>query len=141
MVDCAFCAFRFDPAGTSLCDSCPLGKGCALVCCPHCGYSAPDVERSLAARAVAAFARRRARSMPVGALARLAPGCRARIASLDELPERQRGQLLAYGLAPGRLVEVLQRSPVTVVRVEHTELALESSISRAVLVAPEASPA
>lgn len=141
MVDCAFCTFRFDPAGTSLCDACPLGKGCALVCCPKCGYSAPDVDRSLAARAAAAFARRRARSLPAGALARVAPGCCARIASLDALPERQRCQLLAYGLAPGRLVEVLQRSPVTVVRVEHTELALESAISRAVLVAPEASPA
>jgi Fe2+ transport system protein FeoA len=40
----------------------------------------------------------------------------------------------AYGLAPGRLVEILQQDPVTVVRADHTELALEDDLARKVLI-------
>jgi len=43
-------------------------------------------------------------------------------------------QMQAYGLAPGRLVQVLQQEPVTVVRADHTELALEDDLASKVLV-------
>ncbi len=37
-------------------------------------------------------------------------------------------------LVPGRLVQVLQQEPVTVVRADHTELALEGDLASKVLV-------
>ena len=137
LMTCAMCGHRFDPRGTSLCASCPLGKGCSLTCCPGCGYSAPDPSRStvigLAVRAAAALAgRRRTPAGPRPALAEAAAGSRTTIETLEHVPERQREQLLAYGVAPGRMVEVLQTRPVTIVRVEHAELALEPSLSRAI---------
>jgi Fe2+ transport system protein FeoA len=68
-------------------------------------------------------------------LADITPGCRAKIASfsLKISPER-RAHLQAYGLIPGRWVLISQHSPVTVVRVEHTELALEAGLAHEVRV-------
>ncbi|MFQ5942451.1 MAG: ferrous iron transport protein A [Anaerolineales bacterium] len=43
-------------------------------------------------------------------------------------------QMHAYGLAPGRLVHILQQDPITVVRADHTELALEGDLASKVLV-------
>lgn len=40
----------------------------------------------------------------------------------------------AYGVAPGRWVKVVQQSPVTVVRVEHLDLAFELDIARGIRV-------
>lgn len=45
-----------------------------------------------------------------------------------------RERLLAYGLIPGQAVRVLAQKPVTVVQVEHTELALEKVLAACVLV-------
>jgi len=147
IVPCALCGHRFDPQATNLCASCPLGKGCSLACCPNCGYSAPDPSRSivvrLAARAAAVLAgRRRAPADPAATLAQAAPGSRATIETLEEVPVRQREQLLAYGIAPGRVVDVLQVRPVTIVRVEHAELAFEATLSRAIGIAapPDGGP-
>jgi Fe2+ transport system protein FeoA len=49
------------------------------------------------------------------------------------LPARK-SQLQAFGLVPGYWVEVIQQSPVTVVKIEHSELAMESDLARQVLV-------
>jgi Fe2+ transport system protein FeoA len=66
------------------------------------------------------------------------------IAGFDEaLSPRHREHLRAYGVEPGGTIEVLQHHPVTVVRVEHTELALDAGIAARVLVtepAPHAPP-
>lgn len=138
LVDCAMCGHRFDPRAASACSSCPLGKGCSLACCPSCGYSVPDPGRSallrLARRLAAARVRPRVPTA-VAVLADAAPGTHVEIDTLDDVPDRYRDQLLAYGLAPGRLVEVLQSDPATVVRIEHAELALERSLSRTIRVA------
>ena len=143
-VSCAMCGHRFDPQEASICASCPLGKGCSLVCCPSCGYSAPDPARStlvrLAARAAAGFAGgRRVPAGPGATLAQAAPGSRVTIETLEQVPVRERDQLLAYGIAPGHVVDVLQIRPVTIVRVEHAELAFETTLGHAIGIA--ASPA
>jgi ferrous iron transport protein A len=140
LVPCGLCGHRFDPRETSLCASCPFGKGCSLSCCPNCGYSAPDPGRStvvrLAARAALLLAGRRRVSPGGGAtLAQAAPGSRATIETLEDVPARQREQLLAYGIAPGRVVDVLQARPITIVRIEHAELAFETALSRSIGVA------
>jgi Fe2+ transport system protein FeoA len=43
--------------------------------------------------------------------------------------------LQAYGLIPGDWVYVVQQKPVTVVQIEHLELALEGDLARQVEVA------
>lgn len=42
--------------------------------------------------------------------------------------------MLALGLCPGRCVEVLRQTPVTLIRAEHSELALEDELARGILV-------
>jgi hypothetical protein len=39
---CPLCGDRFDAAGQGCRPSCPLAKGCRVVCCPSCGYSFPQ---------------------------------------------------------------------------------------------------
>ena len=140
---CPVCTTALDPAGAGACGSCPLARGCTLVCCPACGYVIADPGRSALVRlarkaAGAVTARRRARSAPVGSLASCAAGAPITIATLDGVPAGEREQLLAFGLAPGRRVDVLQSTPVTIVRIEHLELALETQVSRTIRV--EAAP-
>lgn len=68
-------------------------------------------------------------------LAFLLPGARAQVDALgDEIDATQREQILAYGLAPGRPVTVLQQQPMTLVMVDEVELALEDSVARHVWV-------
>ncbi len=50
------------------------------------------------------------------------------------VPTERRAHLQAYGLAPGYWVRILQHSPVTVVQIEHLELALENNLARQVQV-------
>jgi Fe2+ transport system protein FeoA len=62
-------------------------------------------------------------------------GVQVRIAGFDvALGARHREYLRAYGLEPGGTIEVIQQHPVTVVQVEHTELALDGRIAAHVLV-------
>lgn len=67
-------------------------------------------------------------------LAHILPGGVAQMVSFDEkLPPNRRIHLVAYGLSPGIWVEVLQQSPVTIIRIENTELALEKDLAKSVL--------
>lgn len=68
-------------------------------------------------------------------LAFLLPGARARVDALDDaIDPAQREQLIAYGLAPGRPLTVLQQRPMTLVMIDEVELALEDSVARHVWV-------
>jgi len=63
-------------------------------------------------------------------LGRVAPGRTVEFAGFDVALDRGfREQLLAYGLAPGRPLTVLQQSPLTLVLCEHVELALETVVA------------
>jgi Fe2+ transport system protein FeoA len=53
-------------------------------------------------------------------------------------PER-RNQLAAYGLTPGAKVLVIQQSPVTVIQIDHIELALEGDLAQFVQIQSESS--
>ena len=53
------------------------------------------------------------------------------------LSGERRAHLQAYGLMPGHWVRILQHSPVTIVQVEHMELALENGLARQVTVEEE----
>ncbi len=39
---CPLCGTEFDAAGLGCRPSCPMSKGCAVVCCPSCGYGFPQ---------------------------------------------------------------------------------------------------
>lgn len=49
-------------------------------------------------------------------------------------PPDRRAYLQSYGLVLNYSVQVLQRSPVTIVRLDHLELALEHDLARGILV-------
>lgn len=64
-------------------------------------------------------------------LAEACPGRRVLLRGFaPTMPCERQARLLAYGLAPGRWVWVLQHEPVTVIRVDHNELALEDELAR-----------
>lgn len=39
---CPLCGASFDAEAQGCRPSCPLAKGCRVVCCPSCGYSFPQ---------------------------------------------------------------------------------------------------
>jgi Fe2+ transport system protein FeoA len=64
------------------------------------------------------------------------PGCRVKIEGFaTHLSPARKSQLQAYGLVPGYWVEVLQHSPVTVVKIDHSEVAMENDLAGQVWVA------
>ncbi len=143
-LSCPMCGHRFDPSEQVSCDGCPFNSNCMLTCCPACGYESPDPERStlvgLGSRIrsfVRSGSRRRGAAEPeiddhTVALSDVPPGSTVTVERLDDLSDSRREQLQAYGLSPGRKVDVVQQSPVTVIRVEHIDLAFEHSIARGI---------
>lgn len=141
---CPLCGHGFDPAAHLACQTCPLHSGCRLVCCPHCGHTTVDQAQSRLARWVASWFERSGAPAtrqeaateggPACALADLPLGSRARIGDVGGLPAAQREQLRGYGVLPGCVLRVTQQSPATVVQIEHTELAIEPEIARAIQV-------
>jgi Fe2+ transport system protein FeoA len=116
---CSMCGYQFDPAAQVSCPTCPVQKGCSLVCCPNCGYENVNIQRSIIAR----FA------------ARFLPKENARVINFSHsITTDRKAHLQAYGIIPGNSVRVVQHSPVTVIQVDHTELALENSLARMVQV-------
>jgi len=144
-ITCALCGYVFDPRQEASCPSCPLFRGCTLACCPQCGHDTVDPTRSravlLATRVAGVLRRgaRRAPSPPVATpprtLAVVCPGARALVAGLDGLDHVWRERLQGYGLTDGRAVQVVQHAPLTIVRVEHAEIAFETHLARGITVA------
>jgi len=154
-ITCALCGYVFDPRAEEACPSCPLFRGCTLACCPQCGHDTVDPARSravlLATSVVQALrsvrpGRRLTPVMPAGGdvgsrppqtLADVDPGVSALVTGLDGLDHAWRERLQAYGLTAGRAVRVVQHAPLTIVRVEHAEVALETHLARGIAVVPE----
>jgi len=136
---CSLCGHTFDPAAEAACVSCPVRKGCPLVCCPGCGHVTVDTERSRLVQLATGLVhgkRRGQDSAPTDrTLADIAPGDSGVVKGYcPSIQASRREQLEAYGLSAGRGVAVVQHAPVTVIRVDHTELALETELATAILV-------
>jgi FeoA domain len=136
VTQCPMCGYRYEAEGQTACRSCPLNSGCGLVCCPACGFQTVRIESSkLASLANSWFSHRRHRRRARGrrswtTLADVPPGCQAKVCGyLDGFPSDRRATLQAYGLTTDGWVTVLQHSPVTVIRLDHTELALENELA------------
>jgi Fe2+ transport system protein FeoA len=68
-------------------------------------------------------------------LIRIPSGERVQVFGLGEaLTPSRRTHLQAYGVVPGYWIEVIQQSPVTVIQVDHIELALDYELAASVLV-------
>ena len=50
------------------------------------------------------------------------------------LSDERRAHLQAYGIVPGHQIRILQTSPVTIIHIEHMELALEDGLAQQVQV-------
>jgi hypothetical protein len=57
-IRCPICGHRFDPELHMACRTCPLQRGCKLVCCPVCGYETVNAEDSTLARLAKRFIER-----------------------------------------------------------------------------------
>jgi Fe2+ transport system protein FeoA len=137
-VDCPLCGHRYPPQGHVGCPACPISAGCATLCCPACGYSTIDPSGSALLRL---FRRKTSLENNAMTLADIAPGGNARVAGFsNDLPFPQREHLQAYGLVEGRTVRVLLRSPATVVRIEHLELAMEAELAGKIRVERQQAP-
>jgi hypothetical protein len=55
---CPLCSVEFDTSGQGCRPSCPMARGCRVVCCPSCGYSFPQENAGLAGRLKQLFQRR-----------------------------------------------------------------------------------
>lgn len=131
---CPLCGHFFDAGEHPACQACPLHQGCNLICCPACGYQIVNVRRSRLARLAGSLLRNgssRRRGIKDGlSLSDVPPGWRAKVVGFrDGISPARRAHLQAYGLIPDDWVWVVQHSPVTVIRIEQTELALENSLA------------
>ena len=108
-----------------------------MVCCPACGYTTIDTNKTavgrLALNLVPSQNPKRDQSS-LSTLAEAPEGASARVVAVENTDGSRPLQMQAYGLAPGRTVKILQQEPVTVVRADHTELALEDDLASKVLV-------
>jgi len=118
-----------------------MHSGCNLVCCPACGYQTVDPQHSKLVRLLRYFrelktSARYASSGEDGTtLAEVPPGYKAEFVGFsDKFPPDQRAYLQAYGLMPNHWVQVVQHSPVTIVRLDYLELALEGDLARGIQV-------
>ncbi len=143
---CALCGHQFDVSGHVACKSCALHGSCEMICCPNCGYNTVELSGSRMAHVAAwlfssagllrkssggVLAETEIESRPDGVctLAEVKPGSHARVVGFSQLTPVRCEQLRAYGLTPGRCVQVIQQSPETAVQVENTELALEAGLA------------
>ena len=132
---CALCGFEFDATEAACHHACPIASSCNLTRCPSCGYEFPSRPRSLDwFRRI--FKKRAA--VPVdGArvpLPDLAEGDVAELICLSEATAKRRNALAVYGVVPGCRLVLERKRPAVVIRVGETELALEESIARQLLV-------
>ncbi len=70
-------------------------------------------------------------------LADAVPGDTVRFRGFDATLETMlQDQFLAYGIAIGQQLKVLQQRPLTMILCDHTELAVETVVAQAMVVAP-----
>lgn len=119
------------------------------MCCPNCGYTMVDPSESKLAgwmtKTIQGRHGRRERQRPgrpatsiekfsVVPLSQAPIGADLIVQRMDSLPPRRRRQLRSYGLAPGSHLRAVRHHPLTVILVDHTEIALETILADSVLV-------
>ena len=67
-------------------------------------------------------------------LAALSSGSKARIIGLDPAIDAYFSKLAVFGFLPGAMVSIVQTMPVMVITIEHTRVAIDKKLAKAVLV-------
>ncbi len=140
------CHFDFDPArNQGGCSSCPLGKGCGLVLCPHCRYEFPEESQVVSWFSRLLRGKKSKPSPPLWddapgeiALSDLGVGKAGQVTGIDTQRKARAERLSAMGLTPGSIVTVRQRFPSVVVAVGETEIALDRAVTQDIRVRPMA---
>ncbi|OGL58666.1 MAG: hypothetical protein A3J27_15370 [Candidatus Tectomicrobia bacterium RIFCSPLOWO2_12_FULL_69_37] len=138
-MECPLCGYAFAPqeAAAHGCQLCPLHDGCGAISCPNCGYCQPSTAK------IEGRLRRLARWLRGESPAHentpqvqgwtrlrdLAVGTRARVVAIRGFSSRSAARLGGFCILPGAVIELLQRKPAFVVRVEETTVALESKLA------------
>jgi Fe2+ transport system protein FeoA len=135
LLHCPLCGFEFEKRDTPCQRGCPLGKFCKLVCCPNCRYEFPEIPHGLSfVQRLIHPGRKPAPDRQLVSLHELEEGEHSELVCLNCSQASRRNALAVYGLTPGSRLILQQKRPTFVVRVGETELALESSIAREILV-------
>jgi len=141
-MQCQLCGYEFNPTGMVCHAECPLGSHCNLVCCPNCGYQIIDESRSMVGnllrRLWPALGRSRQQSArprkhehsgeALVPLSHVPEGKKVEVRNTEEMPANRLTKLSIFGLIPGGQVEVLQRRPAPIIRIDETELSLSEEI-------------
>lgn len=134
-VICPLCGLGFERQDTLCAHACPLGTMCRLIRCPSCEYEFPETPSTISW--LARLLGRPATPEPSGrhsSLLDIERGGRVRVLCLGTRSSGRYLPLAAFGLVPGSELELLQRRPACVVRIDETELALDPDIAREILV-------
>ena len=68
-------------------------------------------------------------------LADVPPGCKAKVIQFSaDFPPDRRAYLQSYGLVRDYWVQIIQHTPITIVRLDYLELALENELARGIIV-------
>lgn len=162
-LECGLCGRRFrEDRGQPACIGCPLARACRYVRCPHCGFenpvepawierrtgrARPGKGRGSLRRLLSGLGIRRGpengtvrgvRTQPAapGTLLELGPGQRATVAGLEDPASAEGRALASLGVLPGVTVEVVQRYPAWIVRVDHAEIAFDDALAASVRLVP-----
>lgn len=144
---CELCGHGFEASQLVCHASCPLGSRCSLICCPNCGYQVVDESKSGVVKALRRIWPRAGDPQPLVRpagrgdavpLTHVAAGTAVEVLDLAEMPASRASRLTAFGLAPGTVVRLAQRTPVPVVKIGETELALSEEICGQIHVRPPA---
>jgi len=140
-INCIMCGYQYDPDLHLACQSCPLHSGCNLVCCPSCGYQTVNPQRSILVRLASYLPMLKPPSKSVResgeglTLADVPPGSQAELIGFtDTFPADRKAYLQAYGLVLNHQIQVVQHTPVTIIRLDNIELALESDLAKGIKV-------
>jgi Fe2+ transport system protein FeoA len=129
---CALCGFEFTEAEAKRpCARCPLGAHCDLVCCPNCGYQAPQEPKWLR-RWRAQWRRRNGASE--GTLAAMRVGGETEIIAVRPRDQRTLQRLVTMGLVPGVRIRLLRRFPCYLIELGHAQIALDRELASAIIV-------
>ncbi len=147
-MECPLCGYEFDESAMQCHASCPMNAGCAMLCCPQCGYQMVDetktraagwLRRLLSGRQKASAPQAESAVRPVAAapgvrrVSDLKPGQSGEVVAIETRQASRLDRLSALGVVPGSAVVLLQRAPAYILRVGETELTVDEQIAQEIL--------
>ena len=143
MIKCALCGYEFDEKAMACHSQCPMSEGCAIICCPNCGYQVVDESKTWGAMFLRkAWARWRSATAkptpPIGhsaatPLTGLTAGQSAEVVEIASADAGRLHRLSVLGIAPGSMIRLAQQSPVCIIWVDETQVSLDNDVAQEIL--------